>query len=357
MSLAVEFPVKPMLAKRAAGLPKGDGWIFEPKWDGFRALVFRDGDELTIQSRDLKPFNRYFPELLEPLKTALPDRCVVDGEIVIARDGRLQFEDMLQRIHPAKSRVDMLAEKTPASIVLFDMLVDGDDDLTTVGFGGRRARLAGHLEGVAPPVYVTPATTDREVAADWFSRFEGAGLDGVMAKAEDGEYLPGKRAMVKIKHQRTMDAVVAGYRWHKNGPGTHVGSLLLGLWGDDGRLHSIGVVAAFPMARRAALVEALQPWRMESLEGHPWAEWASAAPDGQRRPGGHSRWNAGKSLEWVALRPERVVEVRYDHMQGTRLRHTAQFERWRDDKPASECTYEQCEVVPPIELSQIFEEG
>jgi ATP-dependent DNA ligase len=349
-----------MLAKPADALPEGDGWLFEPKWDGFRALVFRDGDEVLIQSRDLKPLDRYFPELHEPLLASLPPRCVVDGEVVIKSDGHLDFEALLLRIHPAASRVRMLAEQSPASYVAWDVLALGDEDLRTVPQGERRARLETALASAEPPVHLTPATTDRALAVDWFSRFEGAGLDGVIAKRLDGTYQPGKRAMIKVKHQRTADCVVAGFRWHKNGPGTHVGSLLLGLYDDGGKLHHVGVTSSFSWDRRESLVKELEPLRSDAVEGHPWGEWAewaalgAADASGQRLPGATSRWNRGKDLSWEPLRPERVVEVAYDHMQGDRFRHAATFVRWRPDKPPSECRYDQLEETAAYELQLIF---
>ncbi|MFT7622610.1 MAG: ATP-dependent DNA ligase [Myxococcota bacterium] len=349
--LPLDWPIKPMLAKRAEKLPRGDTWYYEPKWDGFRALVFKNGDNIQIQSRDRKPFARYFPELLEPLRQQLPERCIVDGEIVIAARGRLQFESLLQRIHPAESRVNKLAGETPASYVIFDLLAEGDEDLSPSRFAERRARLEAAAGDLQPPLFLTPMTTDRDTAADWFERFEGAGLDGVMAKGVDGPYEPGKRSMIKIKHKRTLDAVVGGFRWHKKGPGELLGSLMLGLYDDKGRLNSIGVAASFTMARRKELAEELAPLRLESLEGHPWQAWADVE---HRVPGARSRWNAGKTLDWQPLPADRVVEVSYDHMQGTRFRHTAHFIRWRHDKPAAECTYDQCDVVPPLELSEIF---
>ncbi len=351
MELPFDAPMKPMLAKRVDGLPKGDDWLFEPKWDGFRALVFRDGDELLIQSRDLKPLNRYFPELEGPLLDQLPPRCVVDGEVVIAGDEGLDFVALLQRIHPAASRVNKLAEQTPASFVAWDIMALGPDDLREVPFEERRATLERVLSRPAAPVYVTPATRDRETAADWFARFEGAGLDGVMAKRPEGAYLPNKRVMLKIKHRRTVDCVVGGFRWHKNGPGTLVGSLMLGLFDDSGRLNHVGVAASFKAARRAELVEELAPYRADVLEGHPWASWAGPA---HRVPGARSRWNRGKTLQWQPLRPELVVEVSFDHLQGTRFRHTAHFVRWRPDKPPAECGYHQVDVTPPLELARIF---
>jgi ATP-dependent DNA ligase len=338
-----------MLAKRVGALPDGADWIYEPKWDGFRVLVFRDGDELLLQSRDEKPMNRYFPELLEPLAAALPERCVVDGEIVIVGSHGLDFEALLLRIHPAASRVKLLAEQTPASYVAWDLLAIDDEDLRERPLEERRARLEKLLRD-KPSIHLSPATGDRSLAEDWFKRFEGAGLDGVMAKRIESPYAPGERTMIKVKHKRTADCVVAGFRWHKNGPGTMVGSLLLGLYDDKGRLHHVGVTAAFTTAMRKQLVEELEPLRVKSLEGHPWAEWAGHV----RMPGAQSRWNAGKDLSWEPLRPERVVEVAYDHMQGSRFRHAAQFVRWRPDKPPSECRYDQLEVTPAYELEKIF---
>jgi ATP-dependent DNA ligase len=352
-----------MLAKAADDLPRDAGWLFEPKWDGFRALVFRDGDDVYTQSRDLKPLDRYFPELASPLRDALPERCVLDGEIVIAREGALDFEALLLRIHPAASRVRMLAAETPASYVAWDLLALADEDLRAVPQGERRTRLEAALGGARPPVHLTPATTDRSTAADWFERFEGAGLDGVVAKRLDGSYLPGKRAMVKVKHERTADCVVAGFRWHKNGPGTHVGSLLLGLFDDAGTLHHVGITSSFTWERRAALVEELATLRESAIAGHPWAEWAewagygAADASGQRMPGATSRWNRGKDLSWEPLRCERVVEVRYDHLQGDRFRHATTFRRWRPDKAPADCRYDQLEVTPAFELARIFGAG
>jgi len=360
MRLPFEPPIAPMLAKASSGLPDGDGWLFEPKWDGFRALVFRDGDEVLIQSRDLKPLDRYFPELGDPLRAQLPERCVLDGEVVIARDGTLDFEALLLRIHPAASRVRTLAAETPASYVAWDLLALGDEDLRAVPQSQRRTRLEAVMGGVAPPIHVTPATLERDLAADWFDRFEGAGLDGVVAKRLDGEYRPGKRAMIKVKHERTADCVVAGFRWHKNGPGTHVGSLLLGLFDGDGRLHHVGITSSFTWERRAALVQELEPLRERALENHPWAEWAewasagSADASGQRLPGATSRWNRGKDLSWEPLRAERVVEVAYDHLQGDRFRHATTFRRWRPDKAPVDCRYDQLETTAPFELARIF---
>jgi ATP-dependent DNA ligase len=360
MPLPFDPPLEPMLAKAVDGMPTDEGWLFEPKWDGFRALVFRDGDSVFTQSRDLKPLDRYFPELADPLRAALPDRAVVDGEVVISRDGALDFEALLLRIHPAASRVNMLAAESPASFVAWDLLALGDEDLRAVPQGERRARLEALLGAVEPPVHLTPATTDRELATDWFDRFEGAGLDGVVAKRLDAKYQPGKRAMLKIKHQRTADCVVAGFRWHKNGPGTHIGSLLLGLFDDDAHLHHVGITSSFSWDRRAALVKELEPLRENALENHPWGEWAewaqagSADASGQRLPGATSRWNRGKDLSWEPLRAERVVEVAYDHLQGDRFRHATTFKRWRTDRSPESCRYDQLETTPPYLIEQIF---
>jgi ATP-dependent DNA ligase len=347
-----------MLAKAADGLPSDEGWLFEPKWDGFRAIVFRDGDEVLIQSRDLKPLDRYFPELATPIRASLPERCVVDGEVVISKDGELQFEALLLRIHPAASRVKMLAEESPASFVGWDLLALDDRDLRATPQAERRALLETAFSDVTAPIHLTPATTDRALAQDWFHRFEGAGLDGVIAKRLSEPYQPGKRAMLKIKHQRTADCVVAGFRWHKNGPGTHVGSLLLGLFDDAGTLHHVGITSSFTWDRRAALVAELEPLRTNAADGHPWgdwAEWAAAAEaSGQRVPGATSRWNRGKDLSWEPLRPERVVEVAYDHLQGDRFRHGTTFKRWRPDKPPAECRYDQLEETPAYEIARIF---
>jgi len=361
MTLPFAPPLEPMLAKASSSLPDGDGWLFEPKWDGFRAIVFRDGDEVYMQSRDLKPLDRYFPELAAPLLAQLPERCVLDGEVVIAREGRLDFEALLLRIHPAASRVRMLAAESPSSFVAWDLLALGDDDLRDVPQGERRARLEVVLGSAVPPVHLTPATLDRALAADWFDRFEGAGLDGVVAKRLDGVYQPGKRAMLKIKHERTADCVVAGFRWHKNGPGTHVGSLLLGLFDDEGTLHHAGVTSSFTWEKRESLVTELAPLRDGAMDAHPWAEWAewaafNAASEGpgQRMPGAGSRWNRGKDLSWEPLRTERVAEVAYDHLQGDRFRHATTFRRWRPDKAPADCRYDQLETSVPFELERIF---
>jgi ATP-dependent DNA ligase len=359
MQLPVNPPILPMLSKRIEELPTGGDWIFEPKWDGFRTLIFRDGDEILIQSRDEKSLNRYFPDLIEPLGAQLPDRCVLDGEIVIARDGALDFEALQLRIHPAASRVKLLAKETPASVVFFDLLCVGNRDLREVPFQERRQQLEALLSSTKPPLHLTPATDDSRVAADWFKRFEGAGLDGVMAKPLSGAYQPDKRVMLKVKHERDCDCVVAGFRWHKKGAGTLVGSLLLGLFDDSGALQHVGVCASFTMEKRRQLVEFLAPYRENALAKHPWKSWAdaSAGGAGQRMPGGQSRWSQGKDLSWEPLRPDLVVEVAYEHMQGSRFRHMAQFRRWRTDKKPSDCTYAQLEVVPPQELMEIFAAG
>jgi ATP-dependent DNA ligase len=358
VDLPVNPPILPMLARRVGELPAEGEWIFEPKWDGFRTLIFRDGDEILIQSRDEKPLNRYFPELLDPLRSQLPARCVLDGELVIVRDGGLDFDALQLRLHPAASRVKLLSGQIPASVVFFDLLCADDRDLRGEAFQKRRRELESLLSAAKPPIHLTPATTDFGIASDWFRRFEGAGFDGVMAKPVDGTYEPEKRVMLKVKHERDCDCVVAGFRWHKKGERTAVGSLLLGLFDDSGTLHHVGVCASFTTEKRRELVEFLTPYRNDALAAHPWKEWASMDPEaaqaGQRMPGGQSRWSQGKDLSWEPLRPELVVEVAYDHMQGSRFRHTAQFRRWRPDKRPRDCTYAQLEVVPPQELMAIF---
>jgi ATP-dependent DNA ligase len=348
-----------MLAKRVDRIPDGEGWVFEPKWDGFRAIVFRDGDELLLQSRDEKPLDRYFPDLREPLLAQLPTRCVLDGEIVIATQSGLDFEALQQRIHPAASRVALLARQTPASIVFFDLLCEGDRDLRSLPFRERRRELEALLARAKPPLHVTPASEERRAAADWFRRFEGAGLDGVIAKPASGTYQPNQRVMLKIKHERECDCVVAGFRWHKGGEGRAVGSLLLGLYDDEGALQHVGVAASFSDAKRRELVAMLAPYRKDALADHPWKDWADAASDTnpRRMPGAQSRWSRGKQLAWEALRPELVAQVAYDHMQGTRFRHVAHFRRWRPDKSPRDCSYAQLEVVAPHELSAIFAAG
>jgi ATP-dependent DNA ligase len=358
MHLPVNPPVLPMLAKRVGELPAGGAWIFEPKWDGFRALVFRDRDEILIQSRDEKSLNRYFPELLEPLRQQLPARCALDGEIVVARNGALDFDSLQLRIHPAASRVKLLSQEIPASIVFFDLLAEGDRDLRGMAFQDRRLMLESLLSSAAPPLHLTPATRQLSVAADWFRRFEGAGLDGVVAKPVLGTYESNKRVMLKVKHERDCDCVVAGFRWHKKGERTAVGSLLLGLFDDSGALQHVGVCASFTDKKRRELVEFLAPYRKNALIAHPWRDWAEQESESgeaeHRMPGAQSRWSQGKDLSWEPLRPELVLEVAYDHMQGSRFRHTAQFRRWRTDKKPSDCTYDQLEVVPPQELAVIF---
>ncbi len=353
MDLPVMPPVAPMLAKSVPDIPTGD-FLYEPKWDGFRAIVFRDGDDVEITSRNTKPMTRYFPELVEAFQTGLPERCVLDGEIVIP-DGagvRLDFEALLQRIHPAASRVKLLAEQTPARFVAFDLLALDGTDYTGRPFTERRAALEKALKGVKAPLHLTPATADPAEAAEWFTQFEGAGLDGVMAKPSTGTYQPDKRTMFKIKHDRTADCVVAGYRVHKSGDDA-VGSLLLGLYDDDGRLASVGVIGAFPMARRKELFAELQPMVCD-FEGHPWA-WAEQEA-GTRTPqeAAGSRWNAKKDLSFTPLRPELVVEVKYDHMEGVRFRHTAQFVRWRPDRDPESCTYAQLEEPVSFALDEVF---
>jgi ATP-dependent DNA ligase len=358
VALALPFqpPVEPMLAKLTNDIPDGEQWIYEPKWDGFRALVFKSGDEIYIQSRDLKPLGRYFPELEPHLRANLPDRCVLDGEIVIATDGRLDFEALLLRIHPAATRVKMLGEQSPSSYVAWDLLALGDEDLRALPQLERRKRLEAAMAGVKSPIHITPATRDKAVAADWFSRFEGAGLDGVMAKPQDLGYLPGKRAMIKVKHARTADCVVAGFRWYKGGKDKLVGSLLLGLYDASGTLHHVGIAGSFKQTHRAELAEMLKPMRERAKENHPWRDWAEFQDKEteQRKPGATSRWNRGKDLSWEPIRIELVAEVSFDHMQGTRFRHGTHFKRWRPDKPTSDCRYDQLEVSAPIEIKKIF---
>jgi ATP-dependent DNA ligase len=355
MDLPVNPPILPMLAKRVGELPTAGSFIFEPKWDGFRALVFRDGDEIYIQSRDAKPLNRYFPELLEPLRAQLPERAVLDGEIVIMHNDSLDFDLLQLRLHPAASRVKLLSQQHPASIVFFDLLAEDGRNLMSTPFQDRRRKLEAVLSSAKAPIHLTPATSDHSVASDWFRRFEGAGLDGVMAKPVAGTYEPDKRVMLKVKHERECDCVVAGFRWHKDKENEAVGSLLLGLFDDTGVLQHVGVCASFTAEKRRELVTFLAPLRKSALANHPWKEWAGDAL--QRIPGAQSRWSQGKDLSWEPLRPELVVEVAYDHMQGSRFRHTAQFRRWRPDKPPSACTYEQLEVVPPEEVATIFGVG
>jgi ATP-dependent DNA ligase len=351
--LPVNPPVKPMLAKLSRELPVGDEYVYEPKWDGFRCIVFRDGDDVELGSRNEKPLTRYFPELLPALRANLPDRCVLDGEIVIPGGEGLDFDALLQRIHPAESRINLLAEQTPASFVAFDILALGDDDLTGLPFAERRARLEAALAGAEPPVHLTPATADPDTARDWFARFEGAGLDGVIAKATDLTYQPDKRAMLKVKHERTADCVVAGFRRHKDGDG--VGSLLLGLYDDEGVLHHVGVATSFSAARRKELVDELEPLRDGALDDHPWQSWAEAQGDvAQRKPGAGNRWNAGKDMSWEPLRIELVAEVGYDNLQGDRFRHATKLVRWRPDRAPSSCTYDQLDRPVPEVLAEVF---
>jgi ATP-dependent DNA ligase len=353
VDLPVTPPLAPMLAKNAARLPDGDGWLFEPKWDGFRCIVFRDGDEVELLSRSGKSLVRYFPELLDPLRAQLPAKVVVDGEIVVAVDGALSFDALGQRIHPAESRVRMLAETTPAEFVAFDLLAFDDRDLRTAPFGDRRALLERLMADTSAPLHLTPATTDHDVAADWFDRFEGAGLDGVIAKPTADLYAEGKRTQLKLKHQRTADVVVAGYRPHKSGDG--VGSLLLGLYADDGRLQHIGVASSFTAKRRGELEQELASLRVDDLSEHPWGEWLEAeAHADQRMPGAPSRWSGGKDQSWYPLRADRVAEVSFNQLTEGRLRHPAKMLRWRPDREPSSCTYDQLDVTPPEEIRRLF---
>jgi ATP-dependent DNA ligase len=361
VNLVVNPPILPMLAKRVDEVPSSGAFIFEPKWDGFRVLIFRDGDEILIQSRDTKSLNRYFPEMLEPLKRQLPERCVLDGELAIASGGRLDFDALQLRIHPAASRVKMLAKESPASVVFFDVLCVGDRDLRQIPFEKRRAELEALLKTAEPPIHITPVTRERQTAVDWFQRFEGAGLDGVMAKPSDVSYQPDKRMMLKIKHERDCDCVVAGFRWYKESEGAEIGSLLLGLYDDAGVMQHVGVCASFTKEKRRELVSFLEPWRKNALADHPWKSWAeNDATEGaaeRRMPGGQSRWSQGKDLSWEPLRPELVVEVSYEHMQSGRFRHMAHFRKWRTDRDPASCTYAQLEMVPPEELMTLFAHG
>ncbi|MGA8724013.1 MAG: ATP-dependent DNA ligase [Acidimicrobiales bacterium] len=347
--LPVVPPVSPMLAKLSRELPDGAGFVYEPKWDGFRCIVFRDGADVVLGSRNEKPLTRYFPELAEALRANLPDRCVVDGEIVIVGPGGLDFDALSQRIHPAESRIKLLAESTPASFIAFDLLASGQTDLMGEPFTVRRKSLEKALKKAKPPVHLTPATTEFEVARDWFSRFEGAGLDGVVAKAGDLRYQPDKRVMLKVKHQRTADCVVGGFRWHK--VGGVVGSLLLGLFDDEGVLHHVGVASGFSTAFRKELVGVVEPYRKDAARAHPWV--FDETPAG-RVPGGQSRWTGGKDLSWEPLRPELVAEVAYDHLQGDRFRHATSFVRWRPDRDPSSCVYSQLDTPVPTELNEVF---
>lgn len=360
MQLPVMPPVKPMLAKSVKRLPEPatapEGVAYEPKWDGFRAIAFRDGDEVELGSRGERPLTRYFPELVDALRRELPRRCVVDGEIVIRSGPTLDFEALLQRIHPADARIRMLAERTPASFVAFDLLGLDDAAFLGTGFGARRERLERALGDARAPIHLTPITDAYDVALDWFDRFEGAGLDGVIAKPLSLEYQQNRRAMFKVKHERTADCVVAGFRWHKSGP--VVGSLLLGLHDEGGTLQHVGVAASFTQKRRGELVHELDPYRTDDLASHPWGAWAEqeagAGDTGDRMPGAPSRWNAGKDLSWVPLRPDLVCEVAYDHMEGSRFRHTAHFRRWRPDRDPGSCTYAQLEGPVSFDLADIF---
>ncbi|PYC75823.1 ATP-dependent DNA ligase [Streptomyces tateyamensis] len=354
MDLPVLPPVEPMLAKAVTEIP--DGLHYEAKWDGFRALVFRDGEAVEVASRTGKSLARYFPELLDAFRAELPERCVLDGEIVLAHDGRLHFEELQERIHPADSRVRRLATENPATFVAFDLLALGDRSLMEVPLAERRPALVAALAGAGPRVFTAPATRDRALAQEWFTAFEGAGLDGIVAKPLDQPYRPGVRAMFKIKHGRTADCVVAGYREHKDGQG--VGSLLLGLYDDGGTLQHVGVCSSFTAARRKALTTELAPLRLADPAEHPWAAWTEeAAHEASRMPGAPSRWSGGKDAQWVALRPELVCEVAYDHMEGTRFRHTTRFQRWRPDRTARSCDYSQLEEPVGFDLNQLLARG
>jgi len=349
-------PIEPMLATLADELPPGGDVLFEPKWDGFRAIVYRGDDDLYIQSRESKPLDRYFPELHDALLAALPKGCVVDGEIVIVTDDGLDFDALQQRLHPAASRVAKLAIETPSSFVAFDLLAEGGKDIRAVPQRQRRKRLEHLMKGSKPPIHLTPMTEDSATAAKWLQEFEGAGLDGVMVKLHEAPYQPGKRIMIKVKHARTADCVVAGFRWYKTGKDA-VGSLLLGLYDDGGTLQHVGVTSSFTMVMRKRLVEELEPLRANALDHHPWRDWAGAEAVTSRMPGGQSRWSAGKDLSWEPLRVERVCEVKYDHLQGNRFRHAAVFLRWRPDKSPGKCRYDQLEVTPPYELRKVFSSG
>ena len=350
-------PIEPMLAKLAEALPAAGSYLFEPKWDGFRAIVFRGATDVFIQSRDLRPLDRYFPELHEALLEKLPPGCVIDGEIVIRTPRGLDFDALQLRLHPAASRAAKLAKETPASFVGFDLLAADGRSLMPAPQSERRSLLERLLEGVGPPVYLTPLTRDRVTARRWLEQFEGAGLDGVIAKPADSPYQPGKRAMIKVKHVRTAECVVAGFRWYKTGTDA-VGSLLLGLYDDRGVLQHVGVTSSFTLAMRRQLAAELAPLRKHALEDHPWREWAQAdASELNRMPGAQSRWSAGKDLSWEPLRVERVCEVKYDHLQGNRFRHAATFLRWRPDKQPGDCRYDQLEVTRPYELDRVFSSG
>jgi len=355
VDLPVQPPVSPMLAKSTPAIPADR--YYEPKWDGFRSIIFRDGDEVEIGSRNERPLTRYFPEVVEAVKANFPPRAVIDGEIVIASPEKqgLDFELLSQRIHPAASRVALLSEQTPATFIAFDLLALGDESYLERPFGERRAALEEAMAAAAPPVHLTPITQDQDLAAQWFNLFEGAGLDGLVAKRAEDTYQPDKRIMAKIKHERTADCVLAGYRVHKSGPDA-VGSLLLGLYDDAGRLASVGVVGAFPMARRKELMIELQPL-VTTFDEHPWAWAAHEAGERTPRKNEGSRWNSGKDLSFVPLRPERVLEVRYDHMEGVRFRHTTQFARWRPDREPASCTYAQLEQPVRFDVADILSGG
>lgn len=359
MKLPVMPPVRPMLAKAVHEVPREAGLAYEPKWDGFRCVVFRDGDEIELGSRNDRPLTRYFPELVDLLAGALPERCVVDGEIVVVTDEGLSFDTLQNRLHPAASRVNKLAAETPASFVAFDLLALGDDDLTAQPFEERRRALEGILDDSLARVHLTPLTHDADTAEDWFTRFEGAGFDGVMAKPVNAPYQQDKRVMWKVKHERTADCVVAGFRWHKDGQG--VGSLLLGLFDDQGQLHHVGVASSFTAARRKELVDELAPLRENAAEGHPWQQWvefqAQARQEGGRMPGGLNRWNATKDMSWEPLRCELVAEIRYEHVQAGRLRHGGRLVRFRPDRTPESCTYGQLDEVAPAELAALFTEA
>jgi ATP-dependent DNA ligase len=353
---ALRPPIEPMLAKLENELPPEGGVLYEPKWDGFRALVFKNGRSLFLQSRELRPLDRYFPDLHDALLERVPKSCVLDGEIVIATKHGLDFDALQLRLHPAASRVAKLAAATPASFVAFDLLAVGRKNLMACTQAERRAWLEELLAGAEPPLYLTPMTRKRITALDWLERFEGAGLDGVVAKPEAGSYQPGKRAMIKVKHTRTADCVVAGFRRHKSGADA-IGSLLLGLYDDAGVLQHVGVTSSFTMVRRRALMTELAPLRRDAMRNHPWRDWAGGAAESRRMPGAQSRWSAGKDLSWEPRRPERVCEVKYDHLQGDRFRHAATFLRWRPDKPPEDCRYDQLETTPPYELKDVLSSG
>jgi len=354
MTLPVEPPVKPMLAKAADALPLGEGWLYEPKWDGFRCIVFRDGNAVTLGSRNERPLTRYFPEVIEFVRAECPERCVLDGELVVPAAEGLDFDALLQRIHPAESRVKRLAHETPASLIAFDVLALDGADLRALPFIERRAQLDQALGTASRPVYLSPITADGNLAQAWFVQFEGAGLDGIVAKRAELPYRSDERVMIKVKHHRTADCVVAGFRWHKDGLG--VGSLLLGLYDDAGELHHVGVCSGFTAKQRRELVDQLAPLREHALEGHPWRAWASPEPEDhvRRMPGSPSRWNNQKDLSWVAVRPELVCEVNFTQLQGQRFRHAASFARWRPDRMPDSFRYAQLEVAAPLHLDEVF---